>query len=98
MRTAAGGFRDRAQGVEDDREGLAGRNQLEKPPVTGKEGLGEPQVGNCHARHSLLDDGPREARRQSYFGIGGPRTDLGSVDRLRAWCLHFAVNSVTMQS
>ena len=63
MRTAPGGFRDRAQGVEDDREGLACRNQLEKPPLTDKEGLGEPQVRNCHARHNLPDDGPREAQR-----------------------------------
>ena len=59
MRTAPGGFRDRAQRVEDDREGLAGRDQLEQPSLAGEEGLGEPQVRNCHARHSLSDDRPR---------------------------------------
>ena len=71
MRTAPGGFRDRAERVEDDREGLAGRDQLEKPSLTGKQGLGEAQVRNCHIRHSTYNYGPHQTRRQSYLGIAG---------------------------
>jgi len=44
--TAAGGLRDRAQGVEDDCEWLTGRDQLEESPLTGEEGLSKLQVRN----------------------------------------------------